>query len=669
MGEREEYRMVSAKEGSDPSGPNFTSSSTRRVYIVVGVVCLLVLVAVAIALGVYFGVTGDKELKDTGGPTPTPLPVKADSSFEIHLSLDSEYNGDFDDPATAAYQTLKDKIENLIDTVIDASTLREWYIRNMVTGFRYGSTVAIDKVDFKTRVGLTIVTEEVLMEVKKGLREQTAEVDALDVLVDDTTVTETPRTGIVYLGESCSEDNDCSDRNSLCASSSSQSPSVCSCPEDYYDSNFQNTTRGRCGKLLSYGEVPCWSSRECRTPRAICSYHQCICDPSTHLLKDGACEPLSAQPAFCPRSIPNEHAILGPDCINDHSKISCRVRCNTGYQLYSQRAQLYGVYIYCLNGTWATSRWERERGFGISNICLPEADFRLCGLTIPNGKLEESCGPETDWLCDFKCNDGFWKHKFMSGKLKNMPDRSSAYKLYCDQGVWKTGYEDAGLDVTGVCLPMGTLGRNCTQQIPNGNVTLPCPSGYYCLPFQCNPGHHLHVLAKADKYPFCVDGVWKFKASKLDKTITPNNVCIPDNRTSVCAAEITHGHILDSACTRDCKPECDEGFYFPEGPGRLTCENGTWLTKDYPYTGDNICFPNGGYLCPHEIPNGTAGNPNSYLNDQGGIGRYYVPYQCNDGYRKHREIDQLECLAGTWVTGHERLGISVDDVCTPFNPS
>ena len=34
--------------------------------------------------------------------------------------------------------------------------------------------------------------QEVLMEVKKGLREQTAEVDALDVLVDDTAVTETP---------------------------------------------------------------------------------------------------------------------------------------------------------------------------------------------------------------------------------------------------------------------------------------------------------------------------------------------------------------------------------------------------------------------------------------------------------------------------------------------
>ena len=90
---------------------------------------------------------------------------------------------------------------------------------------------------------------------------------------------------------------------------------------------------------------------------------------------------VSAQPAFCPRSIPNEHAILGPDCINDHSKISCRVRCNTGYQLYSQRAQLYGVYIYCLNGTWATSRWERERGFGISNICLPEGRLRNYSIT------------------------------------------------------------------------------------------------------------------------------------------------------------------------------------------------------------------------------------------------------------------------------------------------
>ena len=40
----------------DPSGPSFKSSSKRRIYIVVGVVCLLILVAVAVALGVYFGV-------------------------------------------------------------------------------------------------------------------------------------------------------------------------------------------------------------------------------------------------------------------------------------------------------------------------------------------------------------------------------------------------------------------------------------------------------------------------------------------------------------------------------------------------------------------------------------------------------------------------------------
>ena len=37
-----------------------------------------------------------------------------DSSFEIHLVLNTEYLDDFDDPTTAVYQTLKDQIESLV---------------------------------------------------------------------------------------------------------------------------------------------------------------------------------------------------------------------------------------------------------------------------------------------------------------------------------------------------------------------------------------------------------------------------------------------------------------------------------------------------------------------------------------------------------------------------
>ena len=45
---------------------------------------------------------------------------------------------------------------------------------------------------------------------------------------------------------------------------------------------------------------------------------------------------------------------------------------------------------------------------------------------------------------------------------------------------------------------------------------------------------------------------------------------------------------------RYCKPDCNEGYYVPGWGGlRLTCEGGKWLTQDVPYTGDNVCFPEG----------------------------------------------------------------------------
>ena len=80
-------------------------------------------------------------------------------------------------------------------------------------------------------------------------------------------------------------------------------------------------------------------------------------------------------------------------------------------------------------------------------------DFQKCPLSIPNGALERHCGPATDWLCHFKCNEGYTKHTYMWGSLKNFKDEE--YSLFCVNGTWKTGYEDIGLDVFGVCVPEG----------------------------------------------------------------------------------------------------------------------------------------------------------------------------------------------------------------------
>ena len=81
------------------------------------------------------------------------------------------------------------------------------------------------------------------------------------------------------------------------------------------------------------------------------------------------------------------------------------------------------------------------------------AEFQRCPISIPNGVLEPHCGPATDWLCKFECNSGYHKHIYMSGKLKGVHD--DPYMLYCEHGVWKTGYEALGVDVSGVCYAEG----------------------------------------------------------------------------------------------------------------------------------------------------------------------------------------------------------------------
>lgn len=649
----------------ESGGPTFTKSRSRRIYIALAVVCVLAIVVVALVLGIYFGATRKdsdtkKQTDEEMSTEPTPT---VDKSFGFLMTLDQDFTSDLDNPNTTVYQTLKTDVEALTNNILRNSTLEEWYIRNTVIGFRYGSTVAEVKVDFSARIGISIVSEEVSAQIKKGFRENSSQANTLRILVDETIVQELARTGNVPLGGSCTENNDCSDRNSFCGKSPSSSLPVCHCVDGYYDSNFENNTGGICRRMLKYEESSCWEARHCSTSGAVCSYNQCICNRTTHILKDDACVPISAQASFCPRNISNSQAVIGQDCIDDHRLTSCTVSCQDGYRIHRPDAAKYNyAYIFCDNGTWSTSG--EDLGYAISNICLPEGEFRQCPLTISNGSLEEHCGPETDWLCSFKCNDGYRKHIFMSGELKTFIDDDTRYKLKCQKGEWKTGYEDVGLDNNGLCYPLEQ--KNCTADIPNGDVHRPCPSGYLCN-FQCKTGYRMQALAKSD-WPSCLNGEWKFAVSKFNTTITPATVCIPEASASTCTTNISNGHIPDSNCKVDCKPECDDGFYVPSGVGPLTCENGSWLTKYSPYTGSNYCFPNGGYNCSFLIPNGSVGYPSSFLKDIGDNSRIYISYTCNEGFRRHRAIDNVECVAGTWITMQERFGIDVNSLCIPFTP-
>ena len=82
------------------------------------------------------------------------------------------------------------------------------------------------------------------------------------------------------------------------------------------------------------------------------------------------------------------------------------------------------------------------------------AEFLKCPKSIPNGFLEPHCGPATDWLCHFQCNS-YRRHSYMTGILKNFFD--DPYDIYCDNGSWKTGFEDIGLDIWSVCVAEGNL--------------------------------------------------------------------------------------------------------------------------------------------------------------------------------------------------------------------
>ena len=74
------------------------------------------------------------------------------------------------------------------------------------------------------------------------------------------------------------------------------------------------------------------------------------------------------------------------------------------------------------------------------------------------GKLQKHCGPALDWFCKFECNTGYEKHPFMGARLKGF--NNPPEKLLCgDDGTWKTGYEDVGPDISGLCFPRGRVFR------------------------------------------------------------------------------------------------------------------------------------------------------------------------------------------------------------------
>ena len=90
------------------------------------------------------------------------------------------------------------------------------------------------------------------------------------------------------------------------------------------------------------------------------------------------------------------------------------------------------------------------------------ADFHRCPLSIPNGRLEPYCGPATDWLCDFKCADGYQIHPFLGTDRLYVSSWSYPPKrLYCENGAWLTGYENLGVAVDSVCARKFFLARKC----------------------------------------------------------------------------------------------------------------------------------------------------------------------------------------------------------------
>ena len=363
-------------------------------------------------------------------------------------------------------------------------------------------------------------------------------------------------------------------------------------------------------------------------------------------------------------------------CLYDPSNSVCEFTCIEGYKkpdFASALDFIYlngdSVYIQCKNGTWKTGF--EKYGHKLQDICLPEAVFHKCPQSIPNGNLEDHCGPTLDWLCNFECNDGYNRHPFMTGSIKgffNDPE-----KLFCgEDGVWRTGYENIGLNVSGVCFG-DVADENCTDDLPNSYVYhKPVQSGH-SHGMKCLDGYRLQTLdSSGSNYgrATCMNGEWVVRATKYDPRINPQTVCIRNDTRRVCPRNIPNGRIPEG-CTVNCRPVCNEGYHvfgelsgFSRAPDSITCEDGKWLTESQPYTGDNICVPVYGMFCSEEIPNGKLIGPEYLLKDFD-RGRRHRGYYCNPGSRHHRSILYIECIAGNWVTWNERFGLNVSALCVP----
>ena len=373
---------------------------------------------------------------------------------------------------------------------------------------------------------------------------------------------------------------------------------------------------------------------------------------------------------ICTGRLPN--AYLGTNCLKRPSDSICNYTCIDGYMKsgfgvardhYFRLSFLFGSFdIQCVNGTWETGY--EKYGHRLENICLPEADFHKCPQSIPNGKLEDYCGPTLDWLCNFECNAGYNRHPYMTGGIKGFANKPE--KLLCGyDGVWKTGYEDIGLNISLVCFG-GTADKNCTDDPPNGYV--------YHKPVKSGHSHGMRCLdgftPQTLDYPHrgnCMNGEWIIRATKYDSSINPQTVCLRNDTTRNCPRNIQNGRV-PKGCSVNCRPVCEEGYHvFGEdglsmAPDSITCEDGEWLTESQPYTGDNICVSSVGMNCSENIPNGRVPGPDYLLKDVE-RGRRYRSFYCNHGFRYHRSIRYIECIAGDWVTWNERFGLNVSKVC------
>ena len=91
----------------------------------------------------------------------------------------------------------------------------------------------------------------------------------------------------------------------------------------------------------------------------------------------------------------------------------------------------------------------------------------------------------------------------MTGTIKGF--NSDPEKLLCgEDGVWGTGYEDIGLNVSGVCFG-GAADENCTDDLPNGYVYFKPVKSDHSHGMKCLDGFRPQILDSPDTAT-CMNG-------------------------------------------------------------------------------------------------------------------------------------------------------------------